>query len=188
MPVPTMNSIVSALRFFFTHTLDRPDLARRLVRLRLSAQAAGGAEPRRGRPAARRHHLPQASGRAVGRLWRRPARGRGLGAQGQRHRQRAHADPGRARQGRPVPQRHAPGGSAHPAARVVEGRTAAGRDAARRLAVSRPACAEADQHPAAPPHRRRGGTRPPTSPSASARTRCGTASPPTCWRTASISA
>src|SRR5579863_5339176 len=32
VPVPTMNSIVSALRFFFTHTLDRPDLARRLVR------------------------------------------------------------------------------------------------------------------------------------------------------------
>ncbi|MGY5790936.1 tyrosine-type recombinase/integrase len=28
-----MNSIVSAQRFFFTHTLDRPDLARRLVRL-----------------------------------------------------------------------------------------------------------------------------------------------------------
>ena len=33
MPVPTMNGIVSALRFFFTHTLDRPDLARRLVRV-----------------------------------------------------------------------------------------------------------------------------------------------------------
>src|SRR5919112_5464815 len=32
VPVPTMNSIVSALRFFFTQTLDRPDLARRLVR------------------------------------------------------------------------------------------------------------------------------------------------------------
>jgi hypothetical protein len=28
-----MNSIVSALRFFFTHTLDRPDLARRLVQV-----------------------------------------------------------------------------------------------------------------------------------------------------------
>jgi len=28
-----MNSIVSALRFLFTQTLDRPDLARRLVRL-----------------------------------------------------------------------------------------------------------------------------------------------------------
>lgn len=32
VPVPTMNTIVSALRFFFTHTLDRPELARRLVR------------------------------------------------------------------------------------------------------------------------------------------------------------
>jgi site-specific recombinase XerD len=33
VPVPTINSIVSALRFFFTHTLDRPDLARKLVRV-----------------------------------------------------------------------------------------------------------------------------------------------------------
>jgi len=32
VPATTMNSIVAALRFFFTHTLDRPDLARRLVR------------------------------------------------------------------------------------------------------------------------------------------------------------
>lgn len=31
MPAPTLNGIVSSLRFFFTHTLDRPDLARRLV-------------------------------------------------------------------------------------------------------------------------------------------------------------
>lgn len=30
--VPTMNAIVSALRFFFTQTLDRPDLARKLIR------------------------------------------------------------------------------------------------------------------------------------------------------------
>jgi integrase/recombinase XerD len=30
--VPTMNAIVSALRFFFTQALDRPDLARKLVR------------------------------------------------------------------------------------------------------------------------------------------------------------
>lgn len=28
VPAPTMNSIVAALRFFFTHTLDRPELAR----------------------------------------------------------------------------------------------------------------------------------------------------------------
>src|SRR6478672_9986558 len=33
VPAPTMNSIVSALRFFFTHTIDRPDLARRLIRV-----------------------------------------------------------------------------------------------------------------------------------------------------------
>jgi len=33
VPVPRMNSIVSAPRFFFTHMLDRPDLARRLVRV-----------------------------------------------------------------------------------------------------------------------------------------------------------
>ena len=31
VPMPTMNSIVSALRFFFKHTVDRPDLARKLV-------------------------------------------------------------------------------------------------------------------------------------------------------------
>src|SRR3954469_1477267 len=33
VPTPTMNSIVSALRFFFTHTIDRPDLTRRLIRV-----------------------------------------------------------------------------------------------------------------------------------------------------------
>src|SRR3546814_15382776 len=32
VPAPTMNSIVAALRFFFTNTLDRPDLARKLIR------------------------------------------------------------------------------------------------------------------------------------------------------------
>lgn len=31
VPVPTMNNIVAALRFFCTHTLDRPDLARKLI-------------------------------------------------------------------------------------------------------------------------------------------------------------
>ncbi len=34
VPAPTMNAIVSALRFFFTQTLDRPDLARKLARMR----------------------------------------------------------------------------------------------------------------------------------------------------------
>src|SRR6202043_1903745 len=42
VPVPTMNSIVSALRFFFTQTLDRPDLARRLVRVMHPRKLPGG--------------------------------------------------------------------------------------------------------------------------------------------------
>lgn len=33
MSVPTLNRIVSVLRCFFTHTLHRPDLARKLVRV-----------------------------------------------------------------------------------------------------------------------------------------------------------
>jgi integrase/recombinase XerD len=33
VPVPTMNSVVSALRFFFTYTRDLPDLARKLMRI-----------------------------------------------------------------------------------------------------------------------------------------------------------
>jgi len=33
VPAPTMSSIVAALRFFFTNTLDRPDLARKLFRV-----------------------------------------------------------------------------------------------------------------------------------------------------------
>jgi site-specific recombinase XerD len=33
IPAPTMNSIVSALRFFFTQTVDRPDLAHKLFRM-----------------------------------------------------------------------------------------------------------------------------------------------------------
>jgi integrase/recombinase XerD len=33
VPTPTMSSIVSALRFFFTHTIDRPDLARKVIRV-----------------------------------------------------------------------------------------------------------------------------------------------------------
>jgi len=34
MHAPAMNSAVAALRFFFNHTADRPDLARKLLRLR----------------------------------------------------------------------------------------------------------------------------------------------------------
>ena len=83
-PVPTMNSIVSALRFFFTITVDRPELAYKLVRVK---------HPR---------HLPVVLSQdgvarlldaticlkhraALGRLRRRAAGGGSGGTQGQRH-------------------------------------------------------------------------------------------------------
>src|ERR1700730_7010815 len=75
VPTPTMNSIVSALRFFFTYPVDRPDLARRLIRV---------AHPRnlpvvlsRDEVARLLNPPPQAPGGPLGRLWRGPARGRG---------------------------------------------------------------------------------------------------------------
>ena len=55
MQPPTINGLVSALRFFFTVTLDRPDLSRRLVLARhprklpngLSVEDVGRHGPRR---------------------------------------------------------------------------------------------------------------------------------------------
>ncbi len=48
MHAPAMNSDVSALRFFFTTTLDRPDLSRKLIRVSISTHASDGAQPRGG--------------------------------------------------------------------------------------------------------------------------------------------
>ena len=87
VPTPTMNSIVSALRFFFTQTIDRPDLARKLVRAAhprnlpvvLSRDEAGAV--------AERDHHDQVSGRPLGGLRRRPARGGGRRPQSHRCRQ-----------------------------------------------------------------------------------------------------
>ena len=82
---PTMNSIVSALRFFFTHTIDRPDLARKAIRV---------AHPRNLPVVLSRDEVarllnattwPRAPGGRPGRLRRRPARGRGRRAQGHRY-------------------------------------------------------------------------------------------------------
>src|SRR5215218_1994018 len=115
---PTINCSVSALRFFFTVTLDRPDLSRRLVLVR---------HPRR---------LPTVlSGKEVGqlleaapgpkygplwhRLWRRAAGVGGGRPQGGRRRQHADADPGRAGQGTQGPQRDAVAAAAGAAAALV---------------------------------------------------------------------
>ena len=114
MQPPGINSAVSALRFFFTVTLDRPDLARRLTVVRqprrlplvLSAdeivlllQTAPG--PKYKAALATAGACP-GEGRG-----RRAARFRSRRAQGRRYRFRAHAAAGRARQGSQRSPRHA---------------------------------------------------------------------------------
>lgn len=157
MPAPTMNSIVSALRFFFTHTLDRPDLARKLVRVR---------HPRK---------LPVVLSRdEVARLLNATtcikhqaalsiAYGAGLRVAevsmlkiGDVDNERMLLRVERGKGGR---YRNAmlSARSARPAAPVVEDRPSAGRGPSRWMAVPRAAFPQADQHPATPPDRRRGG-------------------------------
>jgi hypothetical protein len=114
MQPPSINNAVSALRFFFTATLDRPDLARRLTVVReplrlptvlsveevtLLLQSAPGAKYKAALGTA-----GACPGEGRG---RRPARLRGGGAQGRRHRLRAHAVAGRAGQRPQRPPRHA---------------------------------------------------------------------------------
>jgi len=102
----TINSTVSALRFFYTVTLRRRDLARGLVATRrphtvrevLSVEEAARLLEAAG---------DQVQGRAGCGLWRGPACLGGGSPQGRRYRQPAHADPRRAGQGRTGPQRHA---------------------------------------------------------------------------------
>src|SRR4051812_24489128 len=50
MQPPSINTAVSALRFFFTVTLDRPDLARPLTRLRPPRRLPAGVTPGQGPP------------------------------------------------------------------------------------------------------------------------------------------
>jgi integrase/recombinase XerD len=103
MQPPSINNSVSALRFFFTATLDRPDLARRLTVVReplrlptvlsveevaLLLQSAPGAKYKAAFATA-----GACPGESRG---RRAARLRGRRAQGRRHRLRAHAVAGRA--------------------------------------------------------------------------------------------
>ena len=54
---PSINSAVAALRFFFTVTLDRPDLARRLARPPTAQAAAGAESPTRLRDCSRRRRV-----------------------------------------------------------------------------------------------------------------------------------
>jgi integrase/recombinase XerD len=158
VPTPTMNSIVSALRFFFTQTIDRPDLARKLVR---------AAHPR---------NLPVVLSRdEVARLLNATtclkhqaalsvAYGAGLRVAEVAALKVTDVDSERmllrVERGKGGRYRNAmlPADFADFVAGVVEGGAAARRDAPTRLVVSGSERDEADQHPAFAPDRRRGGT------------------------------
>ena len=157
---PTINSAVSALRFFFSVTLDRPDLARRLTVVRQPRKLPARAERRGGRAAARGGAGAEVQGGARHGLWRRAARRRGGRAQGRRRRQHAHDVAGRAGQGPPRSPCDALAPTARAVARLVAGGPPPRRDAAAGLAVSRAGPGQpADHTPAQPrrPRRRRGG-------------------------------
>ena len=62
---PTMNNMVTALRFFFKVTLDRPEMARHLPRAP-ATQAAFGAEPGGGGASPGGCQWPQDEGRPRG--------------------------------------------------------------------------------------------------------------------------
>ena len=85
---PSMiNAAIAALRFFFTVTLERPDLVRPLKDREQAAQGAGRAEPGGGGPAPRSRPRPEVQGRAQRRLRRGPQGVRGRESEGVRRRQ-----------------------------------------------------------------------------------------------------
>ena len=135
---PTINSMVSALRFFFSVTLDRPEITKRLTFV---------AEPRKIpvvlSPEEVARFLEAAPGQSQGgtqhRLWRGPACFRGCRAEGGGHRFQAHAVADRARQGAQGSPRDALPATARVAAGLVAHRATPG------LAVSR-------TEPGQPPH------------------------------------
>jgi hypothetical protein len=136
---PSINSAVSALRFFFTVTLDRPDLAERRGG-RASAPGSAGTEVQDGA----RH-----------RIWRRAAPLRGGCAQSRRRRFRAYAPAGREGQGPQGPPRHAIATAPRAAACLVAGGPTPGRVAAAGLAVPGPQPGRAALDPSAQPRRPR---------------------------------
>src|SRR5271155_4592947 len=162
MQPPSINSTVSALRFFFGVTLDRPDLARRLTvvhrprRLPAVLSVEEVALLLQGAPGPKYKAALATAGACPGAgRGRRAARLRGGRAQGRRCRFRAHAAAGRARQGAQRPPRHAVAAAARTAARLVAGGPAARRVAAARLAVSGQQPGPAALDPSAQPPRPR---------------------------------
>ena len=92
---PTVNCSVSALRFLFTVTLDRPDLSRRLVLVRQARKLPSVLSVEEVGRLLEAAPGPKHKAALGGRLRRGAARVRGGGPQDWRYRQHAHADPRR---------------------------------------------------------------------------------------------
>ena len=123
---PTINAAVAALRFFFNVTLERPDLVRPLTSVHKPRKAPIVLNQRGGGPAPRSRARPEVQGRVRRRLRRGPARVRGRGPEGLRHRQRAmtlRVEQGKGQRDR---YRHALAATARMAAPMVAGGAAAG--------------------------------------------------------------
>ena len=163
MRPPGINSSVSALRFFFTVTLDRPDLSRRLTVVH---------QPRKLPLVLSVEEVARLLEAAPGPKYK-AALGTAYGA-GLRVSEivalkvsdidsDAHADPRRARQGPQGSPRHAVAAAARTAARLVAGGQAPRRDAAAGLAVPGPQPDHAALHAADEPRRPCRRARPPRS-------------------------
>ena len=122
--VPTLNQSVSTLRFFFKITLGRADIVEPYPVHPRAPQASGRPEPGGSRASSRCGTGAQIQGGIECGLWRRIARVRGGRAEGIRHRQQAHGDPGRTGQGPQRPLRDAVTASARAVARLVQARHA----------------------------------------------------------------
>ena len=72
----TLNATITGLKFFFEATLGQPELMAKMHPVRMSAHLADHLKSRGSEPPARCGEEPQASNRAVGRVWGRTSRQR----------------------------------------------------------------------------------------------------------------
>ena len=178
---PTMNATVTALRFFFKVTLDRPETTRHLVFVhepRKLPRVLSPEEVLRLLEAAPNPKYKAALSVAYG----AGLRAMEVVALKWRHRQPAHADPRGAGQGPEGPLRHALAAAPGTAARLVPDR------AAPHVSVPRPGQDRADDNAPAEPDLPHGGGTGGACRSGSRRTRSGTALRRICWNRTSMCA
>ena len=179
---PTINATVTALRFFFKVTVDRPETTRHLVFVYEPRKLPRILPPEDVLRLLEAAPNPKSKAALERRLWRGLARDGGRGAQGHRHRQPAHAAPRRAGQGPQGSLRHAVAAASGAAARLVPDRAASA------LHVPRPRQDRPDDAAPAEPHLPHGGRACRSARHGSHRTRSGIRSRRICWSRTSMCA